>query len=89
LHYRCYRPEATKAGKYKLTDDAYANLLHKLEGHYVDLPHPLRSDILAFYQDLSLPIATKGHEGDWTRLQEELHRLECLAGQAGSLPSGN
>ncbi len=33
------------------------------------------SDILAFYQDLSLPIATKANASDWARLQEELDRL--------------
>jgi hypothetical protein len=70
--------EATKAGKYKLADDAYAKLLHKLNGHYVDLPQDLRSDIIAFYQDLSLPIATKGDQGDWTRLQAELSYLEAV-----------
>jgi hypothetical protein len=70
--------EATKAGKYKLTDAAYAKLLHKLEGHYADLPQDLRSDILAFYQDLSLPIATKAHESDWARLQEELDHLGAI-----------
>src|SRR5580700_6148206 len=51
--------EVTKAGKYTLTDAAYAKLLHKLDGRYTDLPQDLRSDILAFYQDLSQPIATK------------------------------
>ena len=70
--------EVTKAGKYKLTDAAYAKLLHKLEGHYAELPQDLRSDILAFYQDLSLPIATKAHEGDWARLQEELSHLASI-----------
>jgi hypothetical protein len=70
--------EITDAGKYKLTDAAYAKLLHKLEGHYVDLPQDLRSDILAFYQDLSLPIATKANQGDWTRLQAELAHLEGI-----------
>lgn len=70
--------EATRASKYTLTDVAYATLLHKLEGHYVDLPQDLRSDILAFYQDLSLPIATKAHESDWARLQEELSHLEAI-----------
>ena len=70
--------EVTKAGKYKLTDAAYAKLLHKLDGHYVDLPQDLRSDILAFYQDLSLPIATKTNESDWARLQEELTHLEAI-----------
>ena len=70
--------EATKAGKYKLTDAAYAKLLHKLEGHYPEMPRELRSDILAFYRDLSLPIATKANAGDWARLQEELEHLEVV-----------
>jgi hypothetical protein len=70
--------EATKAGKYKLTDAAYAKLLRKLEGHYADMPQDLRSDILAFYWDLSLPIATKADESDWARLQEELNHLEAI-----------
>ena len=70
--------EVTAAGKYKLTDHAYAKLLHKLEGHYADLPQDLRSDILAFYQDLSLPIATKANEGEWAKLQDELTYLEAI-----------
>jgi len=70
--------EATIAGKYKLTDAAYAKLLHKLDGHYADLPEDLRRDILAFYQDLSLPIATKADKGEWTRLQEELSHLQAV-----------
>jgi hypothetical protein len=70
--------EVTKAGKYKLADDAYAKLLHKLDGHYLDMPQDLRSDILGFYQDLSLPIATKANEADWARLQAELTHLEGI-----------
>jgi hypothetical protein len=69
---------ATRAGQYKLTDSAYAKLLHKLDGHYADLSQVLRSDILAFYQDLSLPIETKTHESDWARLQEELTQLAAI-----------
>jgi hypothetical protein len=69
---------ATKAGSYVLTDLAYARLLHRLEGHYPEMPQALRSDILAFYRDLSLPIATKSNEGDWARLQGELSRLEAV-----------
>jgi hypothetical protein len=42
------------------------------------MPQDLRSDILAFYQDLSLPIATKANESDWARLQEELNHLEAV-----------
>jgi len=70
--------EATKAGKYKLTDAAYAKLLHKLDGHYAGMPQELRTDILAFYVDLSLPIATKTNQGDWVRLQEEIARLGAI-----------
>jgi hypothetical protein len=69
---------ATKAGEYRLADAAYAKLLNKLEGHYAELSQDLRSEILAFYQDLSLPIATKAHEGDWARLQGELSYLEAV-----------
>src|SRR5580700_8989707 len=63
---------ATKAGEYKLADTAYAKLLHKLDGHPADMPPALRTDILAFYRDLGLPIATKANAGEWARLQEEL-----------------
>ena len=85
---------ATKAGKYTLTDAAYAKLLHKLDGHYADLPQDLRSDILGFYQDLSLPIATKAHESDWARLQEELNHLQAInkdltAGNSNASPVVN
>ena len=70
--------EATKAGKYKLTDAAYAKLLHKLKGHYAELPQDLRSNILAFCHDLTPPEATKGHESDWAKLQEDLAHLEAI-----------
>jgi hypothetical protein len=70
--------EATKAGKYKLTDAAYAKLLHKLEGHYPEMSRELRSDILTFYRDLSVPIATKANPADWARVQEELEHLEVV-----------
>jgi len=69
---------ATKAGQYTLADAAYAKLLHKLNGHYADMPQDLRSDVLAFYQDLSLPIATKSNASDWARLQEEINQLDAI-----------
>ncbi|MGA2578469.1 MAG: zinc dependent phospholipase C family protein [Bryobacteraceae bacterium] len=70
--------EVTKAGSYKLADEAYAKLVHKLESHYADMPQDLRSDILVYYLDLSLPIATKANESDWARLQEELNHLGAI-----------
>jgi hypothetical protein len=80
--------EVTKAGTYKLADAAYAKLLHKLEGHYVELPQDLRSNILTFYQDLSLPIVTKANEGDCARLQAEISQLESINRDLSS-PSSN
>ena len=68
----------TAAGEPKLTDAAYAQLLHRLRDHYADVPQGLRSDILAFDRDLSLPIATKTNEGDWTRLLQELDQLRSV-----------
>jgi hypothetical protein len=70
--------ETTKAGSYKLADAAYAKLLHKLHDRYADIPQDLRTDILTFYQDLSLPIATKSNDGDWATLQAEIGLLSAI-----------
>ena len=69
---------STAAGKYKLTDAAYSQLLHKLQGHYTEVPQELRSDILAFYRDLGAPISTKTNENDWARLLKELDHLQSV-----------
>ena len=79
--------EATQAGRYNLTDAAYAKLLHKLDGHFADLPQDLRSNILAFYEDLSLPIATKESKVDWATLRDELSRLKTVNSDLSSATS--
>jgi hypothetical protein len=68
----------TAAGKYKLTDAAYSKLLHKLQGHYTEMPQELRSDILAFYHDLEVPISTKTNGEEWARVLGELDRLQAV-----------
>jgi len=68
----------TTAGKYKLTDAAYSELLHKLQGHYAEMPEELRSDILAFYQDLDVPISTKTNVDDWAKVLKELGQLQSV-----------
>jgi hypothetical protein len=70
--------EYTAAGKYKLTDAAYAQLLHKLQGRYTEITPELRSDILAFYHDLEAPNATKAKGDDWARVLNELDRLRAV-----------
>jgi hypothetical protein len=69
---------STGAGKYRLTDVAYSQLLHRLQGHYTELPQELRSNILAFYHDLEAPIATKMNGNDWARLIQELDHLHSV-----------
>jgi hypothetical protein len=83
----------TAAGKYKLTDAAYSELLHKLQGHYTEMSQDLRSDILDFYRNLGAPIWTKTDDEDWGRVLRELDRLQAVdldlrhppAAEAGSL----
>ena len=77
--------ELTGAGTYKLSDEAYAHLLGKLEGHYTDMPPDLRLDILAFYGDLSAPIATKTDAGDWAKVIKELDALKIVSAGAEML----
>jgi hypothetical protein len=71
--------EATGAGTYKLSDDAYARLLDKLADHYTDMPADLRLDILAFYGDLSAPISTKTDAKEWAKVIKELDELKAVS----------
>jgi len=68
----------TAAGIYKLTDAVYSQLLHKLKGHYTEMPAELRGDILSFYDDLGLPNATKADAADWARVLAELDKLRSV-----------
>ena len=68
----------TAAGKYTLMDAAYSQLLHKLQGHYAEMPQELRSDILAFYHDLGAPISTKADGKEWARVLKELDQLRSV-----------
>ncbi len=70
--------ELTPAGKYRLTDETYSELLHKLQGHYTEMPQPLRSDLLVFYHDLNLPISTKTNASNWGRMLKELGQLQSV-----------
>ena len=68
----------TAAGKYRLTDAAYSELLHKLQGHYTEMPEGLRNDTLAFYRDLGAPISTKTDGKDWAKVLKELDQLRAV-----------
>ncbi len=65
-------------GQYTLEDDVYLRLLDKLDSHYAEISQDLRSNILKFYGDLSLPFSTKKDAGDWARLEKELDYLRAI-----------
>jgi len=66
----------TRAGEYRLTDEAYMKLLSKLaHAKFTDVPPALRSNILDFYNDPSAVTANKREADDW---KETLKNIELL-----------
>ena len=73
-----------KAGEYSLADDAYSALLLLLARRDFEAVTPaLKQDILAYYADLTAPIATKQDDKRW---QRTLHALEKLRATGGAPP---
>jgi hypothetical protein len=68
-----------RPGGYRLTDDTYANLLHRLVAapHHT-VPPGLKSDILNYYADPAAPIHTKKNPAKWARVQADLQTLQTL-----------
>jgi hypothetical protein len=67
----------TKAAEYSLTDDTYAKLLSQLSSQKFDITSPeLRENILQFYSNLSLQIATKKDGVRWQAVLAELDQLK-------------
>jgi hypothetical protein len=68
-----------RPGGYRLTDDTYAKLLHRLvaaPNHTV--PPGLKADILNYYADPAAPIHTKKYPAKWARVQTDLQMLKTL-----------
>jgi hypothetical protein len=73
----------TRAGEYELADETYAKLLGRLaQKNFTGVTPELRASILAFYSDLSLPIATKKNAAVWEKTLRELDRLRAAPIQA-------
>jgi hypothetical protein len=68
-----------RAGSYRLTDDTYAKLLHRL---VVDpkhtIPPGLKADIQNYYADSKAPIWTRKKPAEWERIQTELQTLQTM-----------
>jgi hypothetical protein len=67
----------TRAAEYSLTDVTYAKLLDQLAVRKFDLTTAeLRSNILNFYADLSLPLETKKDAARWQAVLTSLEQLK-------------
>jgi hypothetical protein len=65
-------------GQYRMSDDTYAKLLHKLSDEKFAKALPeVRANILAFYSDPNAPYATKRDPKAWEKVQTELGQLKA------------
>jgi hypothetical protein len=70
----------TKAAEYSLTDETYAKLLDQLTERKFDLTSAaLRTNILEFYSDLSLPLETKKDSARWQSVLSSLDQLKLVS----------
>jgi len=70
----------TAPGQYALADKTYALLVDALaKNQFANVTPELRSAILNYYSDLSLPFATKKDSHEWKAVTEELAELKAYA----------
>jgi hypothetical protein len=71
--------QVTRAGEYRLADKTYAEWLDKLEDdNFKTVTPEQRANLLAFYGDLSAPIATKRNKGEWREVLQDLDKLKAI-----------
>jgi hypothetical protein len=69
--------ELTPPGKYRMNDDAHAELLDKLAAQdFADMSPDLRAEMLGFFADPNAPYATKRNPKVWSRVEAELRQLK-------------
>lgn len=72
---------------YRLTDDTYAYLLHRLvQTPSQPIPDGIKDDILAYYADSSLPFATKKIPAAWQTVQQDLAVLQNMPTSPAPVP---
>jgi hypothetical protein len=68
-----------KPGSYRLADDTYAKLLHRLVADpRHTIPPGLKADITSYYANPDAPIYTKRNPTEWARVQTELNTLRTM-----------
>src|SRR3989441_11703847 len=69
--------ESTGPGKYRLNDEAHAELLDKLAERNVAGATPeVKTELLNFFGEPDAPYATKRKAKAWAKVQSELQRLK-------------
>ena len=68
-----------KPASYRLTDNTYATLLHRLaQAPSAPIPPGIKEDILLYYANLDLPFATRKKPERWADLQRDLATLQTM-----------
>ncbi len=71
--------EKVKPAGYRLTDDTYATLLHRLVlTPTAPVPPGIKADITEYYADLTLAFATKKNPQTWATVQADLITLKSV-----------
>ena len=78
----------TDGGKYRLNDDAHAQLLHILaQKKFGCLSPDLRQELLGFFSSADAPYAFKKDQKTWDRVQAELQVLKATGAESVQAPS--
>ncbi len=68
-----------KPGGYPLTDDTYADLLHRIALNPTQaIPPAIKEDVLAYYANADAPITTKKNVRRWAMVQADLATLKTI-----------
>src|SRR2546429_8630499 len=68
--------ESTGPGKYRLNDEAHAELLDKLaENNFASTTSDVKAELLHFFAEPDAPYATKRNAKAWARVQTQLQQL--------------
>jgi len=69
--------EQAGPGKYRLNDEAHAELLDKLaESKFAGATSEVKAELLRFFADPDAPYATKRNAKAWTKVQTQLQQLK-------------
>jgi len=80
--------ENTGPGKYRLNDEAHAQLLDKLaESKFANATAEVKTELLHFFAEPDAPYATKRNAKAWTKVQSQLQQLKSA--MATSIPAGS